>query len=100
MSWANMPAGDFLRSAEELVPRILAGRGAIERDRGLPPDLCHAMREAGFFSLWLPKSMGGPELSPTDLARVVEVFSEADGSAGWLVANSSAYSRLAGCLSA
>jgi alkylation response protein AidB-like acyl-CoA dehydrogenase len=79
MSWANMQVRDFLRKADELVPKILAGRGAIERDRRLPSDLADAMCEAGFFSLWLPKSMGGPELSPAELARVVEVFSEADG---------------------
>lgn len=99
MSWANMLVGDFLRAAEELVPTILAARGAIERDRGLPFDLAHAVCEAGFFSLWLPKSMGGPELTPAGLARVVEVLSQADGSAGWLVGIGSSNSRLAGYLS-
>jgi alkylation response protein AidB-like acyl-CoA dehydrogenase len=98
MYWANMLVGDFLRAAEELAPQILAERDAIERDRGLSPNLAHAMREGGFFSLWLPKSMGGPELTPTELARVVEVFSEADGSAGWLVGIGSSNSRLAGYL--
>jgi indole-3-acetate monooxygenase len=99
MSWANLLAGDFLRAAEELVPRILAERAAIERDRGLAPDLARAMGEAGFFSLWLPKSMGGPELTPTELGRVVEIFSRADGSVGWLVGIGSSNSRLAGYLS-
>jgi alkylation response protein AidB-like acyl-CoA dehydrogenase len=99
MSWTNMHAGDFLKAAEELVPRILAERGAIERDRRLPLDLADAMREAGFFSLWLPKSMGGPELTPAELVRVVETFSRADGSVGWLVAIGSSYSRVAGYLS-
>jgi hypothetical protein len=42
--------------------------------------------------------MGGPELTPAELARVVEVFSEADGSAGWLVGIGSSNSRLAGYL--
>jgi indole-3-acetate monooxygenase len=98
MSWANMVVEDFLRVAKEFVPTILAERARIERDRRLPSDLANAMREAGFFSLWLPKSMGGPELSLVELARVVEVFSEADGSAGWLVAIGSSNSRLAGYL--
>ena len=60
MSWANMPASHFLQEAERLGPTVLAERVAIERDRALPPDLVQSMREAGFFSLWLPKSMGGP----------------------------------------
>ncbi len=98
MSWTNMLAGDFLRSAEALAPQVLAARGAIERDRGLPTDLAEAMREAGFFSLWLPRSLGGPELTPAELTRIVEVFSQADGSAGWLVGIGSSNSRLAGYL--
>ncbi len=99
MSWTNLRTGDFLRVAESMVPRILAARGVIERERKLPPDLAGAMGKAGFFSLWLPKSMGGPELSPADLARVVEVLAEADGSVGWLVGIGSSNSRLAGYLS-
>jgi indole-3-acetate monooxygenase len=99
MSWANMLVGDFLGAAKDLAPKILAARGVIERDRKLPSDLAHTMCEAGFFSLWLPKSMGGPELTPADLAPIVEVFSEADGSVGWLVGIGSSNSRLAGYLS-
>jgi indole-3-acetate monooxygenase len=94
-----MLVGDFLRAAKDLAPKILAERGAIERDRRLPSDLAHTICKAGFFSLGLPKSMGGPELTPAELARIVEVFSEADGSAGWLVGIGSSNSRLAGYLS-
>jgi len=64
---------------------ILAERNAIERDRGLSPGLFQAMRDVGMFSLWLPKSINGPELAPPDLTRVVEIIFHADGSAGWLV---------------
>lgn len=99
MFWANKPAGDFLAEAKALAPRILAERGAIERMRGLPPDLARAMGQAGFFSLWLPKSLGGPELTPAELARIVEVFARADGSTGWLVGIGTSNSRLAGYLS-
>jgi indole-3-acetate monooxygenase len=99
MSWANMRFEDFLRTAKDFVQPVIAARGRIERDRALPPDLSHAMREAGFFSLWLPKSLGGPELTPTELTRIVEIFAEADGSAGWLVGIASSSSRLAGYLS-
>lgn len=57
------------------------------------------MREAGFFSLWLPKRMGGRELTLVELARIVEIFSRADGAVGWLVAICLSNSRLAGFLS-
>ncbi len=98
MSWAHLPAAQFVRAAEKLEPMILAERDAIERDRGLSPDLFRAMRDAGLFSLWVPKSMGGPELTPSELARVVETISRADGSAGWLVGIATSNSRLAGYL--
>jgi indole-3-acetate monooxygenase len=98
MPWSQLPAEHFLRAADRLTPSILAERGAIEQYRSLPSDLSRAMREAGFFSLWLPKRFGGPELSVADLVRVVEAISRADGSAGWCSAIATSYSRLAGYL--
>jgi indole-3-acetate monooxygenase len=56
------------------------------------------MSDSGLFSLWRPKSMGGPELTPAELARIVEALSHADGSVGWLAAIATSYSRLAGYL--
>ena len=98
MSSARLPPGHFLRVAKEFEPTILAHREAIERSRGLPPELSRALRDGGFFSLWLPKALGGPELTPAELARVVEAFSYADGSVGWLVGIGTSNSRLAGYL--
>jgi alkylation response protein AidB-like acyl-CoA dehydrogenase len=69
-SWAHLPPEHFLRAAEQFKPTILAQREAIERNRGLPPGLSHALRDGGFFSLWLPKALGGPELTPAELARM------------------------------
>jgi alkylation response protein AidB-like acyl-CoA dehydrogenase len=98
MSWANATAQDLVRVAEKLGPEIIAKRVAIERNRGLPVNLFRALRDAGLFSLWLPKSMGGPELTSAELTRVVEVLSRADGSVGWLAGIASSNSRLAGYL--
>ena len=33
----------------------------------------------------MPKSLGGDELPPADVVRVIEAVAEADGSAGWCV---------------
>src|ERR1700722_19844790 len=85
MSWAHLPAAHFVHAAEAIAPMNLGEREAIERDRGLSFDLFRTLRNAGFFSLWVPKSIGGPELTPPDLARIVETISRADGSVGWLV---------------
>jgi alkylation response protein AidB-like acyl-CoA dehydrogenase len=100
MPSANRSIERFLHTAEQLEPTILAQRGAIERDRGLSPGLFHALRDAGLFGLWLPRSMGGPELTPVDVLRVVEALSRADGSVGWLVGIGTSNSRLSGYLGA
>ncbi len=56
------------------------------------------MGAAGMFSLWLPKSLGGPELNAADFVRVIEELSRMDGSVGWCASVASAYSCLAGYL--
>jgi alkylation response protein AidB-like acyl-CoA dehydrogenase len=98
MSWRQLRVEHFLQAANRLAPTILAERDAIEQHRGLPPDLFRTMRDAGFFSLWLPDRLGGPELSAADLVRVVEALARADGSVGWCAAIATSYSRLAGYL--
>jgi alkylation response protein AidB-like acyl-CoA dehydrogenase len=91
-------AATLIRAARELAPTIDAVRQAIERQRELPPSLVDAMGAAGMFSLWLPTSLGGPELTVVDYVRVIEELSRIDGSVGWCATVASAYSFFAGCL--
>ena len=88
----------LIRAAQELAPAIEAVRQAIERQRALPAGLVDAMGAAGMFSLWLPTSLGGPELNAVDYVRVIEELSRVDGSVGWCATVASAYSLLAGYL--
>ena len=59
----------------------------------MPPDLVAKVKSAGLFRLALPKSLGGLELDPATIVRVVERVSHADGSAGWtvLIGNATAF---------
>ena len=97
-NWSTTPPEHFPRAARDLAARILDHRDAIEQRRALPPCLVEAMREAGLFSLWLPKAFGGPELNPIDFIHVIEAISWADGSTGWCVAVGACYSCFAGYL--
>jgi alkylation response protein AidB-like acyl-CoA dehydrogenase len=54
------------------------------------------MTEAGLFSLWLCRPLGGPELTFVEFAHVIEELSHADGSVGWCAMVASVFSRLSG----
>jgi alkylation response protein AidB-like acyl-CoA dehydrogenase len=89
----------LLDAADKLAPTIEAMRGGIERDRRLPEALVDNLRDAGLFHLWVARSFGGPELSLTEFARVIERLAQADGAVGWCVSVGAAFSRFSGFLS-
>jgi alkylation response protein AidB-like acyl-CoA dehydrogenase len=91
---------DYLEAIERLVPLIAEHRAAFDSERRLPDTVFDALAEAGLFRLWLPKALGGPELSPVDFMTVVEAVSALDGSLGWLVGNGGGMSRIGGYLPA
>ena len=88
----------LIRAARDLAPAINAVRDTVERQRELPPALVDALGGAGMFSLLLPMSLGGAELTVIDYVRVIEALSQTDGSVGWCASVASAYSFFAGYL--
>ena len=91
-------AARLIKAAEDLGPSILAERDRIDRERRLPPALVEQLRDRGFFSLWLARSFGGPELSLMDFIPVIEALARFDGSVAWCVTNAGACSRFSGLL--
>src|SRR3974390_2264975 len=77
----------LLDAVQCLAPMIRERRAAFDTLRRLPDEVFDALADAGLFRLWLPKAVGGPELSPFEFMRVVEAVSAVDGSVGWLVGN-------------
>lgn len=90
----------YLVALRELGPLIAEHRSAFDRERRLPDIVFCALADARLFRLWLPRSLGGPELSPLDFMRVVEAASALDGSIGWLVGNGGGMSRVGAYLPA
>lgn len=78
-------AAKLIEAARHLGPTIMGMRDEIERERRLPAPLFEQLRDLGFFSLLLPRSFGGLELSLTDYIKVVEAVSRLDSSVGWCV---------------
>lgn len=89
---------DYLDAIAGLAPLIAKHRGSFDSERRLPDNVFNALADAGLFGLWLPRALGGPELSPIDFMSVVEAASMVDGSIGWLVGNGAGMSRAAGYL--
>jgi indole-3-acetate monooxygenase len=89
---------DYLDALAQLAPLIATHRDTFDRERRLPDGIFNALADAGLFRLWLPRALGGPELSPIDFISVVEAASMLDGSIGWLVGNGAGMSRAGGYL--
>jgi alkylation response protein AidB-like acyl-CoA dehydrogenase len=75
----------LIDAAHALGPTIVGLRDQIQRERQLPAAFVDQLRDQGFFSLLLPRQLGGLELSLTDYLRVVEEVSRVDGTVGWCV---------------
>jgi indole-3-acetate monooxygenase len=61
-------------------------------------ELFGAIRDAGLFSLWVPKDFGGPEIPIKHFMFVMEALARADASVSWCAANASTNSVLSGYL--
>lgn len=83
-------AENLLDAAKNLVPLIIANLDQIDSECQLPLELAEVMAQKGLFSLYVPKSLGGPELDPVTAFYVVEEISKADGSTGWCSFNGTA----------
>ena len=76
---------DWLARARTFGSTIQTYRDEAEQSRHMPRPLFEALREAGFFRLWLPHHFGGPEVDMPTLLYVVEELSRLDGAVGWNV---------------
>jgi indole-3-acetate monooxygenase len=95
---ANGGVAEYLAAIQRLAPLIKQHRRHFDEQRRAPDEVFTALADAGLFRLYLPKTLGGPELSPFDFMSVVEAASAVDGSIGWLVGNGGGMSRIAGYL--
>lgn len=88
----NAPVPEVITAAIRLAPIVRAAAADAERMRQTPPALAAEITAAGLYQMYLPRSMGGPELSPLTVFRVIEALSKADGSVGWcaMIANAMA----------
>src|SRR5678816_107231 len=86
---ADVEAQAPVQAAAALRPVIRAYHDELEREQRLPKALVERFHAAGFYSLVIPRELGGLQADPLTYLRVVEVLAEAAGSVGWNLANNS-----------
>ncbi|HEY7295879.1 MAG TPA: acyl-CoA dehydrogenase family protein [Dehalococcoidia bacterium] len=83
MTATTASTDEWVERASSLAPLVEAHRDDAEALRYLPDPLVREMRARGLFCLWLPRALGGPQLSVEACARVMEALGRLDGSVGW-----------------
>jgi alkylation response protein AidB-like acyl-CoA dehydrogenase len=86
---SSMESGPLLETAAELSKVARGLQDDIERERRLPPQLVEQLRAAGFYSMMIPRSLGGRQVDLLTFLRVAEVMAEGDASVGWNLTNNS-----------
>src|SRR5262244_2433373 len=89
---------DAVADAISLAPHIRAVREELETMRRVPLSLVQAINDAGLFRPYLPHALGGLELPPLTVFRIIEEISKVDGSVGWCTMIASSVSHLSGWL--
>lgn len=86
---ASLNGKDLLQTASNLSSVINQNINDEENNGRLSPSVVSALKEAGFYKLFLPKTLGGLEADPLTVAKVVEEVASHNTAAGWslMVAN-------------
>ncbi|MEX2282199.1 MAG: acyl-CoA dehydrogenase family protein [Gemmatimonadota bacterium] len=73
----------LIEKARKMGPLLLENAPIAERERRLPKVVFDALAAAGFQRMMTPRSLGGLELDPVSVARVIEEVAMFDSAAGW-----------------
>jgi alkylation response protein AidB-like acyl-CoA dehydrogenase len=76
---------DLVAVARDLAPVLRANSQRSDRDARLPAESVNALREAGLFRMYVPRSLGGLQVDPVTHACVQEELSRHDSAAGWML---------------
>ena len=88
----------LLEQVNALEPLIREYSEAAELDRTLSAPVANALRDAGFFRMWVPKKLGGMEFDLPSSYRVFEALADIDSAVGWAVPNSNGPCMAGGAL--
>ena len=87
LDWSQHP---MVEAEHALGPQIRRVADSIEQARRLPDELVAAIDETQAFAMYVPRSVGGPEVHPLVGMATTEALARHDGSTGWYVQVSAA----------
>lgn len=86
----------LLERAAALRPQLREEQAAAELRGAYSPEIHQAFREAGFYSILVPRRFGGLELDLTTYYRVMIEVSRGDPGSGWCLTLGSSHALVAG----
>jgi indole-3-acetate monooxygenase len=84
---ADIEAQPLVQAALALKPALRQYQEEIEREQRMPPALVGQLRDAGFYKMVIPRTLGGLQVDTLTYLRVVEVLAEGVGAVGWNLGN-------------
>jgi alkylation response protein AidB-like acyl-CoA dehydrogenase len=84
---ANVEAQPLVRAAAAMQPVLRRYQEEIEREQRIPRPLFEQLREAGFYKMVIPHSLGGHQADPLTFLGAVEKLAAGVGSIGWNLGN-------------
>jgi alkylation response protein AidB-like acyl-CoA dehydrogenase len=88
-----------LEAARRLAPLVRENAAKIDADRELPKPVFHALADAGFYLMCVPRAVGGLEIDFPTYIRVLEELGKADASTAWTVSQGANFATYAARLS-
>ena len=86
---------NLLAKVQKLEPLISENAYATEAGKRVPNSIVKAFREENMFHTWIPKSLGGWELSPMEGCLAMEEMAAVDSASAWMFQMCNAVSLLA-----
>lgn len=89
----------LLEAARRLAPLVRENADKTDADRELPKPVFHALADAGFYLMAVPRAVGGLEVDFPTYVQVLEELGKADASTAWTVSQGANWATYAARLS-
>jgi len=80
----NVTTRDLVAEAVKLQPLLMKNSDLHEELNAISPEVLEALNESGLIGMWVPKALGGAELSPRESIEAIAALTYADPATAWV----------------